>query len=135
MSILIILIFISFNTLVVKAKKLVKKILSIPLLFTTNFNQYRPFMEEFDSSEILPSIQILSHPNDFEVGTYDYVLISLISWFREKPKVKCHFSTTCLAVMEPQDFNFREILAVTDPQTVVEDLKLFLDSFRFTYYF
>jgi len=37
--------------------------------------------------------------------------------------------------MEPQDFNFREILAVTDPQTVVEDLKLFLDSFRFTYYF
>jgi len=78
-SILIILIFISFNTLVVKAKNLVKKILSIPLLFTTNFNQYRPFLEEFGSSEILPSIQILSHPNDFEVGTYDYVLISLIS--------------------------------------------------------
>ena len=107
----------------------------MPLLFTPNFDQYRPFLEEFGSSEILSSIQILSHPIDFEVGTYDYVLISLISWFREKPKVKYHFSTTCLAVMEPQDFNFWEILAVTDPQTVVEDLKLFLDSFWFTYYF
>ena len=79
MSILKILIFISFNTGVVKAKKLVKKILSLPLLFTTNFNQCRPFLEEFGSSEILPSIQILLHPNDFEIGTYDYVLIILIS--------------------------------------------------------
>nr|MCS5633790.1 hypothetical protein [Candidatus Neomarinimicrobiota bacterium] len=62
-----------------KQKTFFKNNLSIHLLFTTNFNQCRPFLEEFGSSEILPSIQILSHPNDFEVGTYDYVLISLIS--------------------------------------------------------